>query len=115
MLVVAAIVAAAGCKDMGLDELQEYELAVVNPPAPLVLATTPPLGVPPLGLPSYAVQVGNRTFQSVRHDVHLPDRLLRQVGSSGPVAFHALAWDQEPYDRLFARTETGYMEFADTY
>lgn len=108
-LAAMAIVALAGCKDVGLQGNIPLAQARVKPPPPLVAQTTP-IGpqVVAKGMPE-SVRLDSTTWAPVSTTRHImaADSDVHEVGTVGGMTFYALRWDSAPYDFLLAKKPDG--------
>lgn len=107
----AAVLAAAGCKDMGLHELQEASVAERAGVSELVQQTTPAHG----SGEDRIVQLSGRNWMPTDVTHRMPATMVQPVGSAGGRQFFRLAWDEEPLDRLLALEGGTYVEYAEVY
>ena len=104
----AALIAGglAGCKNMGLQDLRTHEQAMYSELTPL-LAQVSEIQPP---RPLWVVQLGGQNWISTPDVYQMPESLLEPVGGlAGGVRFYRLAWDDAPYDRVFASRPQGYV------
>lgn len=92
-----ALLALTGCTTRGENlPLEEARNRVIVPDVQRAPVLTPV----PVSFPSEVVRVGTGLWQVGFRDFHLPQRSVRQVGSAAGLTFYALAWDNDPFDRL---------------
>jgi hypothetical protein len=100
----AGLVAVAAMT-LGACEPKKYQLmpleeAMHRVPTPLVAQLYGP--TPPVpGVPEGPVRVGQAYWQATGTVFQLPNDFVRPVATLNGIMFHSLAWDQEPFDRLF--------------
>lgn len=95
---VAAVV--LGACEPAKYQLMPLEEAKFHPPSPLVVQVHGPAQPVP-GVPEGPVRVGEAVWQSSGIVYNLPNNFVRPVATLDGVMFHSLAWNQEPFDRLF--------------
>ena len=104
--------ALAGCKNMGLQELQTQERARYAGVSPLVKQVSAIHAPRPLQV----VRLGGHNWIASRAVYQFPDAALRPVGGmAGGVRFYRMAWDEAPYDRVFAHRPHGFVEYSALY
>lgn len=100
MIALLAVAATVACENMGLDYAGPADDAARRPPPALVAAVTPPPTPAGEGL-----IVDGRLWLPAGSPLALDEEDVRAVGSASGRTVYARAWDQPPYDRLFARDQ----------
>jgi hypothetical protein len=105
----------AGCKNKGENlplEVAKFRVFEAEVPARVQI------GPVPVAFPSEVFRIDAGLWQAGFREYRLPARAVQPVGSSGGLAFYALAWDSEPFDRLLVGVpgRAGeYREFLGVY
>lgn len=96
-VVMLAAGALTGCRDVGLDfnipreeaENREFRYGTYDAGGEALL------------------QFDNRNWMESAATEHIPDNVLRQVGTANGSAVYAPVWETGPFDRLYMRSGTG--------
>ncbi|MEX0892280.1 MAG: hypothetical protein WEB88_08925 [Gemmatimonadota bacterium] len=97
-----AVLALAGCKDSGLPGMNLPLQVAEHKPTPY------PLYAYPQGqLQLDAAEVAGRDWLLVRVEERIPDAMLVAVGGVNGAQHYVLAWDMEPYDRVYEQVAPG--------
>lgn len=100
---LAGLIAAVGCVDSGLPGKNlPLEEARVKPPVYETYDS---------GHPMAPIHFGDHDWMAAGHAVNIADRLLAPVAGAGDNVF-VLATDNEPYSRLYVRTDHGLIPLA---
>jgi hypothetical protein len=111
-ITVLAALAAASCKDVGLQGNIRLDQAAEAAPPPLVTQTTPvgPQIAAP-GMPE-SVTLDSTAWAPVASDLKVSDSDVHAVGAVNGLTFYALRWDARPYDFLLAhRPDGGWQQY----
>lgn len=107
--VVAVALAACGTFK---GEVMPLEEALTRTPVHLLGTESHPGIQPPAGLPSDPIEIDGRFWMAMPNSYALSDRMVRPVLPVQGVVFHALAWDESPFDRLLVEESPGiWREF----
>jgi hypothetical protein len=114
--IAAAVVALAGCKDLGVRGSANGPLGVARTrPAAFwsYQAVNPAQRKAYEGLTGERFTVGDQSFIVEFPDFAGPRSMLRSVGPAGYTgAAFALAWDQPPYDELYVASGSQRLHVA---
>jgi hypothetical protein len=102
-----AALALGGCKDMGLNELQEFDVASRAGVTPLVQQTMR-IQSPS---PNQVVHLGGQYWIATSNRYTLGASDVATLGQAGGTSFYRLAWDDEPYDRVLGQGPAGLVEY----
>lgn len=113
--VLLALLALTGCSTRGENiPIEEARNRVIVPDVERRQVMTPAQ----VTFPNEVVRVGSGLWQAGFRDHRLPERSVQQVGSAAGLTFYALAWDNDPYDRLLVPVPGWhglYREFLSVY
>lgn len=121
-LIATALIALAGCDDLGLENRNyPHEQAAHRPPDALVQAVHPETRPGPATPDAHTtsarpVSVAGQTFMAAGAPQRVEAAALRQVGGGAAGSFSAAAWDEPPYDRLYLSHPGGlYVPYLPVY
>lgn len=110
-----AILALAGCKDVGLEGLNTpLEEAMHAPPQQpsVVMMEGGAAAAEHVG----PVRVGNQRWIPGGPPIEMEEGAVQSVGSAAGRIFYAFTWDEPPYDRLLAPARNGeWQEYVEVY
>lgn len=110
-----AILALAGCKDVGLEGLNTpLEEATHAPPQQpsVVMMEGGTAAAEHVG----PVRVGNQRWIPGGPPIEMEEAAVQSVGSAAGRIFYAFTWDEPPYDRLLVPARDGeWQEYMEVY
>ncbi|HEX7049204.1 MAG TPA: hypothetical protein VF188_03245 [Longimicrobiales bacterium] len=107
---IAAALALAAC-EQSKTELMPLEAAANQPVKVAVKEETglvvPRVTRPGAEIPTEPVELAGRRWQATPTEYSLPTEMVRPVGTADGLELYALAWDEEPFDRLLTPVRPG--------